>query len=69
MNNCTHLPQCPPADAPNHDEAHVRVAHHEQGWSQLCNGVIVFDDLGELFPDGHTVDAQFAEELHRLAVA
>jgi hypothetical protein len=22
----------------------------EQGWSLLCNGVIVFDDLGEILP-------------------
>jgi len=25
-------------------------AHPEQGWSLLCNGVIVFDDLGEILP-------------------
>jgi len=24
--------------------------HPEQGWSLLCNGVIVFDDLGEMLP-------------------
>jgi hypothetical protein len=23
-----------------------------QGWSLLCNGVILFDDGGELLPDG-----------------
>jgi len=27
----------------------------EQGWSLLCNGVVVFDDAGALLPDGHTV--------------
>lgn len=27
----------------------------EQGWSMLCNGVIVFDDGGELLPDGRAV--------------
>jgi len=26
-----------------------------QGWSLLCNGVIVFDDGGELLPDGRAV--------------
>jgi hypothetical protein len=25
-------------------------SHPEQGWSLLCNGVIVFDDLGEIRP-------------------
>jgi hypothetical protein len=28
------------------------VSHPEQGWSLLCNGVVVFDDTGELLPDG-----------------
>jgi hypothetical protein len=26
-----------------------------QGWSLLCNGVIEFDDGGELLPDGRAV--------------
>ena len=30
-------------------------AHPEQGWSLLCNGVVVFDDAGELLPDGTAV--------------
>ncbi|ELS57306.1 hypothetical protein STVIR_1747 [Streptomyces viridochromogenes Tue57] len=30
-------------------------AHPEQGWSLLCNGAIVFDDSGELLPDGSVV--------------
>jgi hypothetical protein len=30
-------------------------AHPEQGWSLLCNGLVVFDDLGALLPDGRTV--------------
>jgi hypothetical protein len=30
-------------------------AHPEQGWSLLCNGTIVFDDTGELLPDGRVV--------------
>jgi hypothetical protein len=28
--------------------------HMEQGWCQLCNGVILFDDGQYLAPDGHT---------------
>jgi hypothetical protein len=29
--------------------------HPEQGWSLLCNGVVLFDDDGELLPDGRVV--------------
>jgi len=33
------------------------VAHHpEQGWSLLCNGVLLFEDTGELLPDGRIID-------------
>lgn len=48
---CPHTPQCPAADAANHDAAQVVDAHHDQGWVRLCNGVVVFDDDGELIPD------------------
>jgi hypothetical protein len=30
-------------------------AHPEQGWSLLCNGVVMFDDTGELLPDGRVI--------------
>jgi hypothetical protein len=30
-------------------------AHPEQGWTLLCNGVVVFDDTGELLPDRQVV--------------
>ncbi|MER6677040.1 DUF5999 family protein [Streptomyces sp. NPDC000983] len=33
----------------------VVAAHPEQGWSLLCDGTIVFDDSGELLPDGRVV--------------
>jgi hypothetical protein len=52
---CTHQPACPPANAPDCEAAHVVAAHPEQGWSLLCNGVVVFDDTGELLPDGRMV--------------
>ncbi|MEV6027859.1 DUF5999 family protein [Streptomyces sp. NPDC052036] len=52
---CVHWPPCPPADRPDHDAAMVVSAHPEQGWSLLCNGTIVFDDTGELLPDGRAV--------------
>jgi hypothetical protein len=49
---CTHEPQCPSAQDRDRDAARVVAAHPEQGWSRLCNGVILFDDGGELLPDG-----------------
>jgi Family of unknown function (DUF5999) len=52
---CPHWPPCPPADRPDHDAAHTVAFHPEQGWSLLCNGVIVFDDMGEILPDGRVV--------------
>jgi hypothetical protein len=52
---CRHLPACPAADAPDWGAAHVVVAHPEQGWSLLCNGVVLFDDTGALLPDRRVV--------------
>ncbi|MEV0850213.1 DUF5999 family protein [Streptomyces sp. NPDC049954] len=52
---CQHQPSCPSADAADRDAAQ-RVAHHpEQGWSLLCNGVVLFEDTGELLPDGQII--------------
>ena len=53
--SCSHEPACPAADAPDHDAARVVSRHPEQGWSLLCNGVVVFDDTGEILPDGSTI--------------
>jgi hypothetical protein len=52
---CSHRPQCPSADGADRGAAHTVAAHPEQGWSLLCNGVIVFDDLGALLPDGRDI--------------
>lgn len=62
---CSHPTLCPSADS---HAPHIVSAHPEQGWSLLCNGAIVFDDSGELLPDGSVVAPHrvFAE---RLAVA
>ncbi len=49
---CPHLPVCPPADRPDRAAARAVASHPEQGWSLLCNGVIVFDDMGEILPGG-----------------
>jgi hypothetical protein len=49
---CPHLTPCPEATSPDHDAARVVASHPEQGWSLLCNGIVRFDDTGELLPDG-----------------
>ncbi|GAA2768362.1 DUF5999 family protein [Streptomyces paradoxus] len=49
---CAHQPLCPATDSP---AAHVVAARPEQGWSLLCDGTVVFDDTGELLPDGRVV--------------
>ena len=48
---CQHQPRCPGASAPDRTAACVVAAHPEQGWSLLCNGVVLFDDAGELVLD------------------
>src|ERR671933_496853 len=50
---CSHVTPCPDAD--NRDLAVVISSHPEQGWRLLCNGVVLFDDDGELLPDGRAV--------------
>jgi hypothetical protein len=52
---CRHQPNCPPVDAQDRDAARVMSSHPEQGWSLLCNGVVLFDDTGELLPDGQII--------------
>lgn len=52
---CPHLPPCPPASAPDREAARTIASHPEQGWSLLCNGVVVFEDTGELLPGGDAV--------------
>ena len=52
---CPHLPACPAAESNDRDAARVISSHPEQGWSLLCNGVVSFDDTGELLPDGRVI--------------
>lgn len=52
---CQHQPRCPSADSPDREAAHTVAYHPEQGWSLLCNGVLLFDDTGELLPDGQII--------------
>ncbi|WP_395958752.1 DUF5999 family protein [Actinomadura sp. 6N118] len=55
---CQHKPQCPAAQAPDHDAARLTVFHPEQGWGLLCNGIVIFEDGGELLPDGRSIPVQ-----------
>ena len=52
---CTHQPPCPSAEASDHDAARAISCHPEQGWTLLCNGVVVFEDTGEILPDRRIV--------------
>jgi len=52
---CQHLPVCPSAEAGDREAAAVVTAHPGQGWSVLCNGIIRFEDTGELLPDGRVI--------------
>jgi hypothetical protein len=45
---CPHTPPCPAKDAPDAQAAHVVAAHYDQGWSLLCNGLVLFDDGDKL---------------------
>ena len=58
----------PPADRPDRDAARTIAFHPGQGWSLLCDGVIVFDDTGELLPDGRAVPLYHPAHGHRRAV-
>jgi anti-sigma regulatory factor (Ser/Thr protein kinase) len=53
---CQHMPRCPGPDAPDSAAARVIAFHPQQGWSLLCNGVVVFEDSGAMLPDGTIVE-------------
>jgi Family of unknown function (DUF5999) len=52
---CPHQPWCPDALAPDRIAAWPVARRPEQGWSLLCNGVVLFDDGGQLLPDGRAI--------------
>lgn len=52
---CQHQPPCPSADSTDRESARLVAHHPEQGWSLLCNGVLLFEDTGELLPDGRVI--------------
>ena len=52
---CSHGTPCPDAADDDRVLAAAVSRHPEQGWTLLCNGVVLFDDDGELLPDGQVV--------------
>jgi hypothetical protein len=64
---CSHQPQCPTAEAPDREAAHTLACHPEQGWSLLCNGVLLFEDTGELLPDGRVIHPHRPTDIQHVA--
>lgn len=52
---CLHQPQCPSFESHDREAAHTVASHPEQGWSLLCNGIVLFEDTGEILPNGTTI--------------
>jgi len=51
------------------DAARIIASFPEQGWSLLCNGVIVFEDTGEILPNGQCIDPHRGPAPHALCRA
>jgi Family of unknown function (DUF5999) len=66
---CQHEPPCPAAEATDRDAARIVASCPEQGWNLLCNGVIVFEDTGELLPDGSSIAPHRGPAPHTLVAA
>jgi hypothetical protein len=66
---CTHQPPCPRWAASDRRAARIVSDQVGQGWSLLCNGVIVFDDGGELLPDHEAVGAARPTQFRECAIA
>ncbi len=52
---CQHTPRCPSAASPDREAAKVVAAQPVQGWSLLCNSLLLWEDTGALLPDGQVV--------------
>ena len=50
---CQHQPRCPQSWEAGGLAARIVADQPEQGWSLLCNSIVLFDDGGLLLPDGH----------------
>jgi len=61
---CPHSPPCPDASRPDREAARTIISHPEQGWSLLCNGIVVFEDTAA---DGEGPAPERAGRLHAVA--
>ena len=52
---CPHQPPCPGALEPDRLAARLVARYPDQGWSLLCNGVVLLDDGDQLLPNGRIV--------------
>lgn len=66
---CHHRPLCPSASAPGALAAAVVAAHPEQGWSLLCNGVLLFEDTGAVTPAGVIIQPGRGHPISGLAIS
>ncbi|WP_194292490.1 DUF5999 family protein, partial [Streptomyces katsurahamanus] len=55
VGGCTHRPLCPAPDAEDRSAAVSVSRDCLAGWALLCNGVIHFDDGGEVLPNGKII--------------
>ncbi|MEN3308906.1 MAG: hypothetical protein V7603_5108 [Micromonosporaceae bacterium] len=69
VTSCQHQPVCPAAEAIDREAARVVARYPEQGWSLLCNGVILFEDTGEILPDNSTIAPHRGPARHALCIA
>ncbi|MFM9538669.1 DUF5999 family protein [Streptomyces turgidiscabies] len=52
---CQHEPSCLSAESSNRENSSFLSHRPEQGWSPLCNGVVLFESAGDLLSDGQVV--------------
>ena len=64
---CQHQTPCPASDAVDREAARIVSPCREQGWSLLCNGVIIFEDTGEILPDRSVIAPHRGPARHALA--
>ncbi|MFF2721975.1 DUF5999 family protein [Streptomyces sp. NPDC058011] len=66
---CQHTPPCPSAEAADHEAAKVVLCDDVLGFARLCNGVIRFEDTGELLPDGTPIAPHRSGHVRQAAAA
>ncbi|MFJ2607322.1 DUF5999 family protein [Streptomyces sp. NPDC091279] len=66
---CQHQPPCSTAASADRESARLLAHHPEQGWSLLCNGVLLFEDTGELLPDGRVIGPHRPVDADRITAA